>query len=252
MAERIAIAGFGRAGQQWAMAFSIAGHDVSCHDADARQWRRFQTIRDTLLEQMRNLGIKGAPRPGKISFSTCMATALRDADHVQDCPPGTGPLDTARLRDTEPHLSSHAVIATAAPPALAALMQARCRNPGRVLCARPFTPVHLMSMIEVSGSALTDRQACFRALMLYEDIGRQPLLVRGGRSGHGALQRVAGAWRERIALMDTAQPERRRPAGIHAGCDPRVQPARILTAGNRPTAAGADLPTVGAALERGR
>ena len=71
-----------------------------------------------------------------------------------------------------------------------------------VVLGHPFSPPHLIPLVEVVGGKLTQPYAIERALAFYTSIGKKPIHLRQEVQGHVANRLQAALWREAFSLVD--------------------------------------------------
>lgn len=200
MLERVTVVGLGTIGMRWAVAFAHAGVAVRSYDADPSAWKRFETVRDTLLDEIGAL--KGAQSPpAPITFHASLAEAADGAEFVQENVPERIELKRDLLPEIEKAVDDDVVIASSSSALLVSDIQRKCRRPERVVLGHPFNPAHLMPLVEIVGGAASAPWAVDRARGLYEAIGKEPVILRREVAGHLALRMMGAMWREAISLI---------------------------------------------------
>jgi carnitine 3-dehydrogenase len=200
MAKRtIGIVGFGVIGQRWAAAFAHAGHTVHAYDPNPGSEASFRQSFPALEADLEALW--PARSRGQIHFFSSMSEALSAVDFVQENGPEDLGLKRQLLADIESHIADNVVIASSSSALLVSDMQSECRNPERIVLGHPFNPVHLMPLVEIVGGRLTNPSALETARLLYEEMGKKPVVMTREITGHLALRLMGAMWREAIALV---------------------------------------------------
>jgi carnitine 3-dehydrogenase len=199
--KRIGIVGFGVIGQRWAAAFAHAGHDVRVYDRAANQEADFRQLLPSLFADLEAVRSRGDIVPGKVELFTSMAEALTGVDFVQESGPENLELKRVLLAEIESCVGDDVIIASSSSALLVSDMQSECRLPGRIVLGHPFNPAHLMPLVEIVGGTLTDPAAVEAAKMLYDEMGKKPVVMNREITGHLALRLMGAMWREAIALV---------------------------------------------------
>lgn len=204
--QRVAIIGSGLIGAGWASAFLAHGFDVSAtdigSDAEAQLRQRIAALWPDLRALDGNLPAQ--PPLSRLRFSSDLATAVADADVVQENIPELidakialfAQLDTLTRPDTLLISSSSAFRMTN--------IQSQCaRHPERCVIGHPFNPSHLVPLVEVVGGERTSADTIARTLAFYRGIGKHPVHIRKELEGHVANRLQAALMREVVHLVES-------------------------------------------------
>lgn len=197
----IGIVGFGTIGQRWAAAFRHAGLQVRAYDPDSGQGQRFSAISAALAGDLAALLGPEASPGGTVEFTTNMPIALSGVEFVQECGPERLDLKQDLLAAIESCIADDVIIASSSSALKVSDMQARCRQPERIVLGHPFNPAHIMPLVEIVGGEKTDPRTVATARAFYESIGRKPVVMNREITGHLALRLMGAMWREAIALL---------------------------------------------------
>ncbi len=189
---KAAIVGGGVIGGGWAARFLLNGWDVAVFDPDPEAERKIHHVLDNARASLPKLYDRPLPPPGTLGFAPDLATAVRDADWVQESVP-------ERL-DLKHRV--HAAL-TAAAPAEAIIASSTSGFPpsaltdagARVLVAHPFNPVYLLPLVELVGTGVDT------AAKILTGIGMYPLTVRREIDAHIADRLLEAVWREALWLV---------------------------------------------------
>ncbi len=201
MKKTIGIVGFGVIGQRWAAAFAHAGHDVRVYDRMADQEAGFRQLLPSLLADLEAVRPRGDIAQGTVQLFASMTEALKGVEFVQESGPENLELKRVLLPEIESCVGDDVIIASSSSALLVSDMQSECRLPGRIVLGHPFNPAHLMPLVEIVGGKLTDPAAVEAAKILYDEMGKKPVVMNREITGHLALRLMGAMWREAIALV---------------------------------------------------
>jgi 3-hydroxyacyl-CoA dehydrogenase len=208
----IAVVGSGSIGVGWAITFARGGCDVSLFDVDRG---RLDAARDEIRSKLEDLARfellaeEPAAVAARVTTSSELAGAVRDATFVQECAPEDLALKRdlfARLdRQSEPE----AVIASSSSTIPCSQLAAGLPGRDRCLVAHPGNPPYLLPVVELVPAPFTRPDVVEQAAELLERAGMSVVRVRAEIEGfvfnrlQGALLREAYCLvRDGVASVD--------------------------------------------------
>jgi carnitine 3-dehydrogenase len=200
--KRVGIVGTGVIGASWAAYYLARGLDVSATDpADGAEGRLRKRVAEywPALEQA---GLTSGASQERLTFSGNLEGAVRGAEFIQENGPERLDVKRDLIAKIDAAASSEALIATSSSGILISSIQDAARHPERVVLGHPFSPPHLIPLVEVVGGRLTSPDAIERALAFYTSIGKKPIRLRREARGHVANRLQAALWREAFSLVD--------------------------------------------------
>jgi 3-hydroxyacyl-CoA dehydrogenase len=200
--KRVGIVGTGVIGASWAAYYLARGLDVGATDpADGAEGRLRKLVAEywPALEQA---GLTSGASRERLTFSRNLEGAVRGAEFIQENGPERLDVKRDLIAKIDAAASSEALIATSSSGILISSIQDAARHPERVVLGHPFSPPHLIPLVEVVGGKLTSPGAIGRALSFYTSIGKKPIHVRQEAKGHVANRLQAALWREAFSLVD--------------------------------------------------
>ncbi|HUE56375.1 MAG TPA: 3-hydroxyacyl-CoA dehydrogenase NAD-binding domain-containing protein, partial [Candidatus Udaeobacter sp.] len=99
-------------------------------------------------------------------------------------------------------IPDNAIIATSSSGILISSIQDAAKHPERVVLGHPFSPPHLIPLVEVLGGKLTSNDAVARTLAFYASIGKKPIRIRREIKGHVTNRLQAAIWQEAFWLVE--------------------------------------------------
>jgi 3-hydroxybutyryl-CoA dehydrogenase len=196
-----AVLGAGVIGMSWAALFLASGRNVAVFDPLASAEKSTRDYIEMAWPALRELGLVRDGAPGRLSFHTSAADAVREADFVQENVPERIEIKKALFIEIEPALKADAIVASSASGLTLSEMQAGWRNPSRFVLGHPFNPPHLIPLVEVLANDRTESGVAERAERFYRDVGKITIRVRKEVPGHVANRLQAALWREALHLV---------------------------------------------------
>lgn len=185
---RIAVVGTGVIGASWAALFLAHGHEVIATDPAPDAEERLRAA---------------LPASGRLTFTSDLAEAAREADFVQENGPERPEAKDAIFAVLDEHARSGVVLASSSSGLLPSRIQEACpHHPERVVVGHPFNPPHLLPLVEVVPGALTSEETVRSAMDFYTALGKRPIRLRRELPGHVANRLQAALWREAYSLVE--------------------------------------------------
>lgn len=201
--ERVAVIGTGLIGAGWAALFLAHGLDVVAYDPAEGAERRLRTAVDEAWPALTRLGLAGGADPARLRFAGSAADAVARADFVQESGPERIDLKRQLVAALDEAAPAGTPIASSSSTLTASDMRQRCRvAPQRVLVGHPFSPAHLIPLVEVVPGPGTDPSVIDRTTEFYVSVGKRPILVRKEVPGHVTNRLQAALWREAYSLVE--------------------------------------------------
>ena len=188
-------------GSGWAARALAKGLDVIAWDPAPGSEARLRSAVANAWPALVRVGLaKGASRR-RLTFTSDLDSAVRDADFVQESSPEDEGLKRALLADIDGMARPDVVIASSSSGLLPSRIQARCRHPERVLIGHPFNPVYLLPLVEVVAGSRTRLAAVKRAEAFYLRLGMRPLRVDHEIAGYISDRLQEALWREALHMV---------------------------------------------------
>jgi 3-hydroxybutyryl-CoA dehydrogenase len=199
--RRVAVLGSGVIGSSWSALFATAGYAVSIYEPVSGNEC---TIRDFVSSARKTIGELGLlkDRPvGELTFHPSAASAVENADFVQESIPEKLPLKHKLYSSIEPALKGGVIVASSASGLQLSELQTGWRDPSRLVLGHPFNPPHLIPLVEVMSNEHTAQGAVECAERFYRSLGKVTIRVNREVPGHVANRLQAALWREAIHLL---------------------------------------------------
>jgi 3-hydroxyacyl-CoA dehydrogenase len=198
----VALVGTGVIGASWATLFLARGLDVIATDTAPEAEAKLRATVDRQWAAMETLGLSPGASQSRLTFTSSLEEAVRDADFIQESGPERLEIKRTLYRAMYDAARPDVVIATSSSGILISEVQVACPNrPDRVLVGHPFNPPHLIPLVEVVGGKATSDAAVATAMEFYAAVGKHPIHLRKEVKGHVANRLQAALWREAFALV---------------------------------------------------
>ena len=203
--RRVGIVGAGVIGGGWALHYLRMGFDVDVYDPAPHAEDGLLQLRDTAWPVLERLGLRGGASPGRLAFRAELASAVADADLVQENGPEDGAVKRRILADIDRVTPPEVIIASSTSGFAMTMLQADCANPQRCVVGHPFNPPYLIPLVEVVGGQLTDPAAVDWLTGFYRAVGKRPLRLSRELPGFVANRLQEAMWREALHMVATGE-----------------------------------------------
>lgn len=201
-AGRFAVIGTGVIGAGWAALFLARGHDVAAWDPAVGAEAGLRGDVEAMWPVLTRLGLADGASPDRLTFAASVADAVGDAYFVQESGPEVLDLKQALIAEIDAVAPAATPVASSSSGQLPSDLQRTCgHHPERVLVGHPFSPAHLIPLVEVVPGRRTDPDVADRVLEVYRALGKRPILVRQELPGHVTNRLQVALWREAYALV---------------------------------------------------
>lgn len=199
--KTIALVGGGVIGGGWATRCLANGVDVVVTDPRAEARDYVKQMIDDAWPVLEDAGLV-SKTPGRLTFVDNIATAVSEADFVQENVPEREDVKIAVHKEISQHARRDVVIASSSSGLLPSRLQTQCEHPERLLIGHPFAPVYLLPLVEVVGSEQTSMEAIRQAGAFYRAVGMRPLHVRREIEAYIADRLQESLYREALHLIN--------------------------------------------------
>ena len=198
---RVATIGAGPIGAGWAAHFLARGYDVSAYIHSMDEEPMFRKILDTAWKNLEDLGlVEGASRD-RLTLTSDLAEAMRDAQFVQESAPERLDLKQALYEQLSELVAPGVVIASSTSGLTMTDIQATCASAGRTVVGHPFNPPYLLPLVEIVGGEKSSPDAVEWARAFYEIAGKAPLVMKKEIPGFVATRLQEALWREALHMV---------------------------------------------------
>jgi 3-hydroxyacyl-CoA dehydrogenase len=199
--RRIAIVGTGVIGASWAAFFLARGFKVSATDPAPNAEENLHRWVDLAWSPLSALGLSPEASPKNLEFTPDMQRALSSADFVQENAPERQEFKVKLFADIDRMTPERAILASSSSGLTMTTIQSGCKRPERCVIGHPFTPPHLIPLVEVVGGERTSSETIDRAMAFYASVGKKPIRLQKAVVGHVANRLQAALYREVVHLV---------------------------------------------------
>ncbi|WP_126451271.1 3-hydroxyacyl-CoA dehydrogenase/enoyl-CoA hydratase family protein [Sulfodiicoccus acidiphilus] len=178
---KVVVVGAGEMGHGIAEVFAIAGHSVGMVDVKREFLEKgLGRIRESLskLEEKGRLKEPSSVVVARISTSTDLEAAVRDADFVVEAVPEVVDLKRDVFRRLDSSTRPDAILASNTSNIRITTLAEATSHPERVVGMHFFNPAVVMQLVEVIRGERTSEDAVQRTVEVTKNIGKVPVVVR--------------------------------------------------------------------------
>jgi len=200
--QRVAVVGTGVIGASWAACFLAYGLDVVATDPAPGAEEALRRYVATAWPALETFGLTPGASLSRLRFTADLKQALADADLVQENGPEREAFKIKLFADMDAIVPPLTILASSSSGITMSVIQSRCTHPERCVIGHPFTPPHLMPLVEVVGGRGTSAETIQRVMRFYKTLGKHAIQIRKEVMGHVANRLQAALYREMVHLID--------------------------------------------------
>jgi len=177
--ESATIIGGGVIGASWAALFLANGMSVCISDPAADIESRVRAQLDTALPDLEALGRSSVDRANlPIRFERDLAKAVAGADVIQENGPEKLDFKQKIWADVERYAKPGALFLSSSSGIPATAQAAQMKQAERLVIGHPFTPPHILPLVEVVPGTQRDPAIVKRVVEFYEALGKTVIVLR--------------------------------------------------------------------------
>jgi len=203
MNSTVALVGTGLIGRGWAILFANAGYTVQAYDADPRASTVAHEAIAANLDMLLAEGMIASTRElsARISFLTSMETAVRGASYVQESVTEDIEIKRTTFEKLSRLCGPDVILASSCSSISPERFMATAVTPGRCLIAHPFSPPHLIPLVEIVPTRWTSEQTLSRTHALMAELGQEPVRIHKSVTGFVVNRLQAAVINEALHLV---------------------------------------------------
>ncbi|MFF0713366.1 3-hydroxyacyl-CoA dehydrogenase family protein [Streptomyces bauhiniae] len=198
---RATVIGAGVIGISWTALFLAHGLHVTVTDPRADAEDQVRAGVEEIAPTLAALGLPTDGPTGRLRFEPDLATAVADADLVQENGPERLDVKREIWRTVEQAAPAHALFATSTSGVPATAIAEALEQPERLVVGHPFNPPHLVPLVEIVPGERTSPETVERARALYTALGKKPQVLRKEIPGFVANRLQSALFREAVHLV---------------------------------------------------
>ena len=199
--KSVGIVGTGVIGASWTAFYLSRGFDVRATDPADGAEERLRELVASYWPTLEKLGISSTASQSRLTFNKNLAEALSGVDFVQENGPERLDIKRELVAGIDAAIPDHALIATSSSGILISSVQDAAKHPERVVLGHPFSPPHIIPLVEVLGGKLTSPDAIMKAIAFYTSVGKKPIHIYREIKGHITNRLQAALWQEALWLV---------------------------------------------------
>ena len=203
--KKVASIGGGVIGSSWTLLFAMRGLEVAQYDINDEQIANCVKNIDrsiaTLVEYGAIQGDQVEAIKGRITYTTSIAEAVKDAQFIQENGPERLPIKQSILAQIEEAAPADAICASSSSGLPISEVTANAVHPERCVGGHPYNPPHLIPLVEVTYSDRTDKANVRLAREFYQSIGKEAVVLNRDCPGYIANRLQLAVYREMIDLV---------------------------------------------------
>ncbi|MFJ8435896.1 3-hydroxyacyl-CoA dehydrogenase family protein [Kitasatospora sp. NPDC094019] len=199
--RRAAVIGGGVIGISWAGLFLAHGLDVVVSDPRPDAEDLVRAGLDAIAPSLAALRLPATGFGERLRFEPDLATAVADADIVQENGPERLDVKQQIWRTVEQAAPADALLATSTSSIPASAIAEVLDRPERLVVGHPFNPPHLVPLVEIVPGEHTSARTVERARAFYASLGKKPQVLHKEVPGFVANRLQSALFREAVHLV---------------------------------------------------
>jgi len=193
--------GGGPIGAGWAAYFLAQGYDVTSYLHAPEEEPSLRALVEDAWVSLSEKGLADGASLDKLTCTSDLAVAAKDAQFVQESAPESLPLKQALFSQLGELVAPNVVIASSTSGLRMTDIQADCATPERTVVGHPFNPPYLLPLVEVVGGEQTAGETVAWVADFYRAAGKAPLVLNREVPGFVATRLQEAIWREALHMI---------------------------------------------------
>jgi 3-hydroxyacyl-CoA dehydrogenase len=203
--KKVASIGGGVIGGSWTVLFAMKGLDVTLFDINddalAADKKTIEANLDSLVEFDAIKESDKAEILGRISYTTSIDEAVKDAQFIQESGPERLNIKQDNLAKIEAAAPADAIFATSASGLPITDICANAVHPERCVGGHPYNPPHIIPLVELTRNESTTDENITLAKDFYESLGKEAVILNKPCPGYICNRLQLAVFREMIDLV---------------------------------------------------
>jgi carnitine 3-dehydrogenase len=199
--RHITCVGAGVIGGGWVAYFLAHGYHVTAWDPADDAEERLRRIVDSAWPALTELGLSEGASRANLVFERDLATAMTQAEFVQESAPENLDLKIQLLADIDKVTPEHVVVSSSTSGYGMSEMQVNCEHPERMVVGHPFNPPYLIPLVEVVGGDRTSADTVAWASEFFRHSGKTVITMDHEVPGFIANRLQEALWREALHMI---------------------------------------------------
>jgi carnitine 3-dehydrogenase len=199
--DTVACVGAGVIGGGWVAHFLARGFRVRAWDPAPDAAERLARLVDAAWPALTELGLSPGARVDNLTVTAELATAVADADVVQESAPEQLELKRGLLAAIDAATPAHTVVASSTSGFGMTEMAVEAQTPERLVVAHPFNPPYLIPLVEVVGGEKTAADVVEWTAAFFRHVGKSVIVMDREVPGFIANRLQEALWREALHMV---------------------------------------------------
>ena len=199
--RNITCVGAGVIGGGWVAYFLARGFHVTAWDPADGAEARLRSIVDSAWPALTEVGLHAGADRANLVLEADLATALSNAQFVQESAPEDLDLKIQLLADIDKVTPPDVVVSSSTSGYGMSEMQVACDQPDRMVVGHPFNPPYLIPLVEVVGGKQTSAEVIEWASDFFRLIGKSVITMDHEVPGFIANRLQEALWREALHMV---------------------------------------------------
>ena len=200
--ESVGVIGAGVIGSGWIARFLLNGIDVAVYDPSKDAPKNVNKVIQNAERAYAQLLASDLPKRGTLTFENTVSDASKAADIIIEAVPERLSEKQSVYDEIELSTNNNVIIASSTSGILPSDLQAKMKQPERLIVAHPFNPVYLLPLVEIVGGSKTYKEFIERASSIFTNIGMFPLHIKKEIPAFIADRLLESVWREALWLVN--------------------------------------------------
>jgi len=200
--ESVGVIGAGVIGSGWIARFLLNGIDVAVYDPSKDAPKNVNKVIQNAERAYAQLLASDLPTRGTLTFENTVSDASKAADIIIEAVPERLSAKQSVYDEIELSTNNNVIIASSTSGILPSDLQAKMKQPERLIVAHPFNPVYLLPLVEIVGGSKTSKELIERASSIFTNVGMFPLHIKKEIPAFIADRLLESVWREALWLVN--------------------------------------------------
>jgi len=200
--ESVGVIGAGVIGSGWIARFLLNGIDVAVYDPSKDAPKNVNKVIQNAERAYAQLLASDLPTRGTLTFENTVSDASKAADIIIEAVPERLSAKQSVYDEIELSANNNVIIASSTSGILPSDLQAKMKQPERLIVAHPFNPVYLLPLVEIVGGSKTSKELIERASSIFTNVGMFPLHIKKEIPAFIADRLLESVWREALWLVN--------------------------------------------------
>jgi ketoreductase RED1 len=199
--ETATIIGGGVIGGSWAALFLAHGMKVIICDPAPKIKEIANPQISAAIEELKSIGLWLPAGPLQLTYDPVLSQAVASADIIQENGPEKKDFKQHLWADVEKHCKPEALLLSSSSGIPASEQSRLMSHPDRLVIGHPFTPPHIMPLVEVVPGSAKNEETIKKVIAFYEGLGKTVVVLRKEITSFVGNRLQSALFREAVYLV---------------------------------------------------